>query len=59
LFPSFLLSFVHSGGFLAAAGQARDVAGDDAGRDEAHGDLPGSTVWLVSQAVAAMGQAAF
>jgi hypothetical protein len=57
--PSFLLSFVRSGGFLVQAGQARDVAGDDAGRDEVHGDLPGSTVRLVSQVVAAMGQAAF
>jgi hypothetical protein len=51
---SFLLSFVHSGGFLAGAGEARDVAGGDADLDEVHGDLPGSTVRLVSQAVAAM-----
>jgi len=56
---SFLLSFVHSGGFLAAAGQARDVAGDDADRDEVHGDLPGSAIRLASQVVVAMGQAAF
>jgi hypothetical protein len=38
--PSLFLSFVHSGGFLAAVGQARDAAGEDAGRDEVHGDLP-------------------
>jgi len=54
---SFLLSSVHSGGFLAATGQARDAAGD-AGRDEGHGDLLGSAIRLVSQAVAAMRQAA-
>jgi hypothetical protein len=59
LFPSFFLSFVRSGGFLVQAGQARDVAGDDAGRDEVHGDLPGDSVRLVSQAVVAMNQAAF
>src|SRR5215813_125535 len=51
---SFLLSFVHSGGFLAGAGQAPDVTGGDADRDEVHGDLPGSAVRLVSQAVSAM-----
>jgi hypothetical protein len=56
---SFLLSFVRSGGFLAAAGQARDVAGHDAGRDEVPGDLPGGAVRLVSQAAAAMDQAAY
>jgi hypothetical protein len=53
--PSFFLSFVHSGGFLTGAGQARDVAGDDdADRDEVHGDLPGRAVRLVSQAAVAM-----
>jgi hypothetical protein len=45
---------VRSDGFLAAADQARDVAGDDAGRDKVHGDLPGHTVRLVSQAEPAM-----
>jgi hypothetical protein len=50
LIVSFLLSFVHSGGFLTGAGQARDVAGGDADRDEVHGDLPGRAVRLVSQA---------
>jgi len=54
LFPSFFLSFVYSGGFPAAAGQARDVAGEDAGRDEVHGDLSGGAVRLMSQAVAVM-----
>jgi hypothetical protein len=51
---------VRSGGFLAGAGQARDVAGDDddAGRDEVHGDLPGGAVQLVSQVAVAMDQAA-
>jgi hypothetical protein len=29
----------HCGGFLVEAGQARDVAGDDADREEVHGDL--------------------
>jgi hypothetical protein len=59
-FPlSFFLSFVHSAGFLAAAGQARDIAGDDADRDEGHGDLLGRAVRLMSQVVVAMGQAAF
>jgi hypothetical protein len=52
-------SFMRSGGFLAEAGEARDVAGDDAGRDQVHGDLPGSAVRLVSQVVVAMGKAAF
>jgi hypothetical protein len=32
-------SVVHCGGFLVEVGQARDVAGDDADRDEVHGDL--------------------
>jgi len=51
---SLLLSFVYSGGFLAGAGQARDVAGGDAGRDEVDGDLSGRAVRLVSRAVVAM-----
>src|SRR5215467_7264056 len=51
---SFFISFVYSGVFLAAAGQARDVAGEDAGRDEVHGDLSGRAVRLVSRVVAAM-----
>jgi hypothetical protein len=51
---SFLPSFL-----LAEAGQARDVAGDDASRDEVRGDLPGGAVRLVSQAAVAMGHAAF
>jgi len=54
----FLLSFVRSGGFLAGADQARDVAGDAAGRAEVHGDLPGGAVRLVSQVAVAMDQAA-
>jgi len=54
LFPSFFLSSVHSGGFLAGAGQARDVAGEDADRDEVDGDLSGRAVRLVSRAVVAM-----
>jgi hypothetical protein len=57
--PSFLLSFARSGGFLAGAGAARDVAGDAADRDEVHGDLPGGAAWLVPQAAAAMAKAAF
>ena len=57
--PSFVPSFLRElRWFLAAAGQARDAAGNDAGRDEVHGDLPGSAIRLVSQAVAAMGRAA-
>jgi hypothetical protein len=55
---SFFLSFVNCGGFLVEAGQACDVAGDDAGPDEAHGDPLGGAVQLVSPVVVAMGQAA-
>jgi hypothetical protein len=54
LFPSVFLSFVYSGGFLAGAGQARDVAGGDAGRDEVDGDLSGRALRLVSRVVAAL-----
>jgi hypothetical protein len=54
----FLPSFVNFRGVVVETGEARDVAGDDAGRD-VHGDLPGSAVRLVSQVVVAMGQAAF
>jgi hypothetical protein len=54
LIVCFLLSFVYSGGFLAAAGQPRDVAGKDAGRDEVHGDLPSGAVRLVSRVVVAI-----
>jgi hypothetical protein len=62
--PSFLLSFVRPGGLLAGAGQPREVAAgggddDDVGRGEVRGDLPGRAVRLVSQAVVAVGQAAF
>jgi hypothetical protein len=60
LIVSFLLSFLRALRCLVVqAGQARDVAGDDAGRDEVHGDLPGGAGRLVSQAVVAMDQAAF
>jgi hypothetical protein len=52
---SFLLSsFVHCGGFLAEAGQARDVAGDDGDQDDVHRDLLGGAVRQVSQVVVAM-----
>jgi len=54
--PSFLRALWW---LLAGAGEARDVAGGDAGRDEVRGDLPGGAVRLVPQAVAVMGQAAF
>jgi hypothetical protein len=56
----FLLSFLRAlWWLLAGVGQARDVAGDAAGRDKVHGDLPGGTVRLVPQAAAAMDQVAF
>jgi len=56
----FVLSFLRAlWWLLAGAGEARDVAGGDAGRDEVRRDLPGGAVRLVSQAVAVMGQAAF
>jgi hypothetical protein len=56
---SFLLSFVHSGGFVAAASGARGVASDDADPDAVDGDLLGAAIRLVPQVVATMGQAAF
>jgi hypothetical protein len=56
---SCFLSFVRSGGFVAAAGGARDVAGDDADPDAVEGDLLAAAIRLVSQVVVTMGQAAF
>jgi hypothetical protein len=53
--PSFLLSFfARSAGFLAGVGEARDVAGGDAGRDEVRGDLPGGAARPVPRVAAAM-----